>query len=399
MNDPEAAKEEEGTGSIAGRHSQTDSLDYKELAGLDISPDSGESGGDDSKSSLFSQPVLPSSTLPVKRETSAGTGVSAEANKPTAVDAQGSSKTPPRGSTTGQHGQGNGQKRSPNSTVPVSSESAAQINTGIALPSRAGVQRNSSTGSLPAVPIAAQQQTAQPPEQKTGVAMNGQAKPIHIDGASRATSMSTPMNGGMRPDAVHPMQSQAANNAQTDSSAPHGSRPVNQFDPLRPSPHGHPSGIPTSDSTGSLQAVSQAPVFMMNQHTMAVPVLSVPASAVEGASNLLGYQAQPTMQVSHPHGSPTSQSYPDMIEGSGSFEDIQQPMFLVSQHQLSGMQQPQMMTIQQPVQFQWTQSNGYHQSGGHHQAVSGASSASGTEQTADPFDELVTRRPPSNHAQ
>jgi hypothetical protein len=183
---------------------------------------------------------------------------------------------------------------------------------------------------------------------------------------------------------------------------------------------------------------------MMNQ-----PVISLQASAMEGGADLMEFQSQPMMQLAthlqQGNGGAGNQHYQDSqqhTQGPGSFDDVQQPMLLVSQHQFAGMQQPHMMTIQQPV-LQFHQGGGGPQESGwiqptsdpnqwthqqHGQLVAMVSSqqpgtmaantsqpglqssqpntnsgaapqAAGPDQNSDPFDELVSRRPLNNNAQ
>jgi hypothetical protein len=190
---------------------------------------------------------------------------------------------------------------------------------------------------------------------------------------------------------------------------------------------------------------------MMNQHAMAVPVLSVPASAMEGGVDLMEFQSQPMMQLAthlqQGNGGAGNQNYQDSqhhTQGPGSFDDVQQPMLLVSQHQFAAMQQPHMMTIQQPVlQFHQGGGGGLQEGGWiqptndpnqwthqqHSQPAAMVSSqqpgtmagntssppvlqssqatansgavpqSAGPDQNSDPFDELVSRRPLSNNGQ
>jgi hypothetical protein len=321
--DAETVKEEEP--------SSGNSINGKEPTNSDISPAVNPIigvEGEDSKAML----------VPVQRETSTGNNGNAnDPNKPTgsaggniAAGNQGTNKTPPRGNVVGQKGQKAAQKRTPTSPVPrrepgSSSDSAARAAAAsIPLPGRGtAMQRNSSASSLPV---------------------------------------------------GHPSSNPPVNNANKDSSSVH---PANNFDPLRPtsqsvSIHGK---LPHSNSGGSVNSLSQAPIYMVNQHNMAVPVLSVPVSAMEGGADLMEFQSQPMMQIAthlqQGNGGAGNQNYQDSqqhTQGSGGYDDVQQPMLLVSQHQFTGMQQagmqqPHMMTIQQPV-LQFHQGvGGPHESG------------------------------------
>jgi hypothetical protein len=409
-NDAEAVKEEEM--SSGNCIAQTNSVNGKDSTGLDISPAVNPMHGvegEDSKATLVAAPIKPGPGVPVQREISTGNGISNDPSKPTgstggnaAAGNQGTNKTPPRGNAVAQKGQKAAQKRAPTSPVPKrepgsSSDSAARAGANIPLPGRGtAMQRNSSTSSLPV---------------------------------------------------GHPSSNPPVNNASKDSSV----HSASNFDPLRPTSQMLPShgGLPHSNSAGSVNSLPQAPIYMMNQHTMAVPVLSVPVSAMEGGADLMEFQSQPMMQLAthlqQGNGGTGNQNYQDSqqnTQGPGNFDDVQQPMLLVSQHQFAGMQQPHMMTIQQPVlQFhqgggspqesgwvqptsdpnQWT-----HQQHGQPAAMvssqqpgtmaantsqpglqssqpnpnSGASPQSaGPDQNSDPFDELVSRRPSNNNSQ
>jgi hypothetical protein len=183
---------------------------------------------------------------------------------------------------------------------------------------------------------------------------------------------------------------------------------------------------------------------------MAVPVLSVPASAMESGADLMEFQSQPMMQLAthlqQGNGGAGNQNYQDpqhQAQGPGNFDDVQQPMLLVSQHQFAAMQQPHMMTIQQPVlQFHQGGGGGLQESGWiqptndpnqwthqqHGQPVAmvssqqpgtmaantsqpglqslqidsnfgAASQSAGLDQNSDPFDDFVSRRPSNNNSQ
>lgn len=417
-NDPEAAKEEEATsGNCVGSKSQTNSINGKEPKGLDISPVVNPMlgvEGEDSKATLVVAPIVPGPGVPVQRETSTGNGNPNDHSKPagsTGVNAaagnQGINKTPPRGNVVAQKGQKAAQKWTPTSPVPKrepgsSSDSAARAAAAVAaripIPGRGNaMQRNASTSSLPI---------------------------------------------------GHPSSNPPVNNTNKDSSSVQS---ATNFDPLRPTsqPVSSHGGLPYSNSGTSVHSLSQAPIYMMNQHTMAVPALSVPASAVEGGADLMEFQSQPVMQLAaqlqQGNGGSSNQNYQVSLQhtqGSGSYDDVQQPMLLVSHHQFAGMQQPHMMTIQQPV-LQFHQGGGGPQESGwvqpmsdpnqwthqqHGQPVvmvssqqpgtmaantpqpgpqssqpnanSGAAPQSaGMDQNSDPFDELVSRRPPTNNSQ
>jgi hypothetical protein len=319
-NDAEVVKEEESSsGNCIGEHSRANSISGKEPTGLDIplavNPMHG-ADGEDSKATSVASPIMPVPGVPVQRETSTGDGSWNDPNKPTgsmggktAAGNQGTNKTPPRGNTVAQMGQKAAQKRTPTSPVTnrvpgSSSGSAARAGVSIPLPGQANeMQRNSSTSSLPI---------------------------------------------------GHPSSNPPVNNANKDSSV----HSTSNFDPLRPTSESLSShvGLPHSNSAGSVHSLPQAPIYMMNQHAMAVPVLSVPASAMEGGVDLMEFQSQPMMQLAthlqQGNGGAGNQNYQDSqhhTQGPGSFDDVQQPMLLVSQHQFAAMQQPHMMTIQQPV--------------------------------------------------
>lgn len=430
----EAMKEEEALSSICvAGHSPADSMDGKELVGLDISHAANpmHGGGEDSKSSLVVAPIMSSPGVPLKRETSTGTGVSNDSSKPTgsvsgkvATGNQGTNKTPPRGIAVAKT---TAQKRTPTSPVimivPASSDSAA----------RGGVlQRNSSTGSLSSMqslPSSARPQAAVAPASNGALVNPGTA-----DGTprARASTFPTPMNSADPIQNIGHSQSNPPVNIATSHSA-------SDFDPHRPTSQMYPGqgGLSNSNPVDSMQAMAETSGFMMNQHTMAVPVLSIPASVMEGAADLMGFEAQPMMLLAL--GSPHSQenrgtgdqNYQDLqqqSQGAGSFDDMQQQMLLVSQQQFVGMQQPHNNWIQPTSDpNKWTNPNVHQQHGQPAMMVSTqqqpgmmaanaqiqpdllssqpntnagtAPRSAGLEQNSDPFDELVSRRPSSNHAQ
>jgi hypothetical protein len=407
--DAETVKEEETTsGNSFGRQSQTNSMNDKELTSLDISPVVSPMlgvEGEDSKATLSAAPIIPGPGVPAQREISTGNGNSNDTNKATGPTVgnvvtgnQGTNKTPPRGSAVSQKGQKAAQKP-PTSPVPKrvpgsSSDSATRAAAAsIPLPGRDMHRRNASASSLPV---------------------------------------------------GHSSSNPPVNNANADSSSVHS---ANNFDPLRPISQSVSiqGGLPHSDSAGSVNSLSQGQVYMMNQHSMAVPVLSVPASVMEGGVDLIEFQSQPMMQLAthlqQGNGGAGNQNYQDSqhyTQGPESFDDIQQqPMLLVSQHQFAGMQQqqPHMMTIQQPI-IQFHQGGGGHQESGwiqptgdpnqwthqqhgqpavmvtsqqpgtmapntsqpglqsqHNANSSAAPQSAGLDQNSDPFDEFVSRRP------
>jgi hypothetical protein len=418
-NDAETVKEEEATSNSIGRQSQTNSISGTEPTGLDVSPAVVNpmlgAEGEDSKATLVAAPIIPGTGVPVQRETSTSNGNSNDAKKPVGSTAGnavagnlGTNTTPPRGNVVAPKRQKAAQKRTSTSPVPKrepgsSSGSAAQaIAASLPLPGRGtAMDRNSSASSLPV---------------------------------------------------VHPSSNPAVNYANKDS----GVHSANNFDPLRTTSQLVPihGGLPHSNSVGSMNSLSQAPIYMMNQHNMVVPVISVPASTMEGGADLMEFQSQPMMQLAthlqQGNGCAGNQNYQDSqqhTQGSGGYDDVQQPMLLVSQHQFAGMQQagmqqPQMMTIQQPV-LQFHQGGGGPQESGwiqptsdpnqwtHQQhgqpaaivssqqpgtmapnasqpglqsslpnATSGAAPQSaGLDQNSDPFDDFVSQRPSNINSQ
>jgi hypothetical protein len=191
---------------------------------------------------------------------------------------------------------------------------------GVPLPGAGG----SASALLPPVPVA----TGAGPVAQGAVRSQQVAKVPGIDAAPSYDSST-------RPPPPH-TRSQSIGSSSVRSAAA-------DFDPHRPRTQ-------TSESIMSQQSHG-TPVYVMEQQTMAIPMVNI---ATADMNNQVQYSTEPMVQFQHQVPPSYANPYDQRSNMPQQYQGVQQ-MFFVPQHQLAGMEfeQPQVMTIQQPVlQFQ-----------------------------------------------